>query len=349
MARTIRVGIAGFDHFFAALGALNELQRDQDVKVVVMAHHDTARLAPHAEATGAQVTDDYRSVLDADIDLLITGCPTSRNAELLIAGAEKGLQLLSVKPYAMTMAEADRVVAAVERAGVNCMSFDATWRTNPLYQHARAALADGSLGRPLSAYCMMHSSLPEWVWFGNPFVHGRSWWLDPQQSPAGGWIDHSIYFVDALRWAMGSEVVRVSGETAKLRHTDEAHEDYGVATMVFANGAVATIEVTWHIVHPGSALAFEIVGSEGKLASHATNEGDPPNIKMVTTTRQLRFDAPGWKTLTLPQGAGGVTTNMLAVMRGEAEPLATIRDARANLAACYAFYTAARELRTVIL
>ncbi|HMO57775.1 MAG TPA: Gfo/Idh/MocA family oxidoreductase [Roseiflexaceae bacterium] len=347
MVRKIRAGIAGFDHFFASLAAYQELKADPNVEIAILAHHEAARLAPLAAETGALVTTDYRAVAEADIDLLITGCPTVQNPDLLIAGARSGKQLLSVKPFAMSLAAADTVVAAVEAAGVQCMSFDATWRFHPLYQHTRAALNDGSIGRPLSAYCMMRATLPDFVWYGNPFEHGRSWWLDPQQAPGGGWLDHAIYFVDALRWAMGSEVVRVSGEIGNLRHRDEAHEDFGVATMVFANGSIATIEVTWHVERPGFALAFELVGSDGELASQSRIEGAPPEATSVTTNRQLSYAAPGWRDLELPQPAGQLTTHMLAVMRGEAEPVATIADARANLAACLAFYTAAREHRSV--
>ncbi|MBU6335393.1 MAG: Gfo/Idh/MocA family oxidoreductase [Chloroflexi bacterium] len=349
MAKTIRVGIAGFDHFFASLGALQELQRAADVQVVIMAHHDLERLAPLAAETGAQITTDYHAVVAADIDLLITGCPTSQNPALLIAGAERGLALLSVKAFAMDLASADAVGAAVARAGVPFMCFDATWRFSPMYRAVRDALADGTLGQPLSSYCMMRATLPDFVWFGDPYVHGRSWWLDPAQSPGGGWLDHAIYYVDALRWTMGAEVVRVSGEIGHLRHRSEAHEDFGVATMVFDNGAIATIEVTWHVVRPGFALAFDLVGSDGIFASDARMVGTPPQMTMESRVQLQRFAAPGWQPVELASAEGAVTSHMLAVLRGEAEPQAGFADARANLAACLAFYQAAREQRSITL
>jgi predicted dehydrogenase len=353
MATVIRVGIAGFDLFFAALGALRELEQDADVKLVIAAHHDVERIRPLAEKVGAQSTSDYRSVVDADIDLLITGCPTSQNADLVIAAAEQGKHILSVKPFAMDLKQADAVVAAVQRAGVHFMCFDATWRFNPLYQQAKALLTPGELGRPLSAFCLLRSALPAFVWFGNPFEAGRSWWLDPAQAPGGGWIDHAIYYVDALRWMFGSEVARVSGEVANLRHTGEAQEDFGVATLVFHNGSIATVEVTWHIEGAGMAMAFQLVGSEGQLLSETTVQTGGQQFNMRNDARRIHFGdqtgQTGWQAIELPQVGGQVTSHMLAVLRGETTPIADEDDARANLAACLAFYQAAREHRSIDL
>ena len=124
----------------------------------------------------------------------------------------------------------------------------------------------------------MRSVLPEWLWFGDPYVMGRSWWLDPAQSPGGGWLDHSIYFIDMLRWLFDSEVVRVSGEMSSLKHPNEAMEDFGVANLVFDNGAVATVEVTWSVEQGGFAMAFHLVGTNGQLLSDSAGgkSYDPP-------------------------------------------------------------------------
>lgn len=349
MSQKIRIGIAGFDHFFAALGAVQELGNDPDAEIVILAHHDAEKAQQTAEKVGAKWTTNYTEVVNADIDLLITACPTNQNKDLVIAGVNQGKHILSVKPFAMNMQDADEIVAAVKRAGVRFMSFDASWRFNPLYQEVKQWLAAGELGQPFSTFCLMRSSLPDFVWFGDPFERGRSWWLDPQQSPGGGWIDHSIYYVDALRWVFGSDVARVSGETAHFKHVDEPQEDFGVATMVFKNGVIATIEVTWHIEGPGMVLAFQLVGSSGEVLSESTIRG--PEFKMTNEIRRTQFGAgsPGWEPVELPASRGGLTTHMLAVLRGEAEPITNEDESRSTLAACLAFYQAAKEHRSVEL
>jgi predicted dehydrogenase len=344
MSQKIRVGIAGLDHFYAGLGALDDLRDQQDAEVVVVAHRDERRGREAASKAGARWTDDYASVLDEEIDLLITACRTVENAALVAEGARRGRHILSVKPFAMNLDEADQVVAAVKEAGVHFMSYDASYRVNPLYAQTRTWIKQGELGRPLTVFAMMRSSLPTLQWFSTPPEHGRTWWLDPTQSPGGGWIDHSIYYVDGLRWLLDAEVVRVSGETAKLKHPDEALEDFGVANMVFSNGVVATVEVTWTIERGGFATAFHLVADNGHLLVDSPS-GLEPSIRRV----QYDVETPGWQNETMPSGRGSLTTHMLDVIRGKAEPLATVDDSRATLAACLAFYQAAREQRTVEL
>ena len=341
-SKNIRVGIAGFDHFYAGLGALKALKEDPNVTLVIAAHNDLDRLREAVAPLEPKLTTNYREVVDADIDLLITACPTSQNADLVIAAAEQGKHVVSGKPFAMNLEEADRIVAAVKKAGTRFASFDASYRLNPQYQQYREWINGEELGRPISTFCMMRSVLPEWLWFGDPYVMGRSWWLDAAQSPGGGWIDHSIYFIDMLRWLFGSEVVRVSGELSNLKHTEEALEDFGVANMVFENGAVATIEVTWSVEQGGGALAFHLVGTNGQLLSDSAAG--------TTTIRRINFPGgDGWQNIEPTPERGDMTDHMLAVLRGEAELVSNEDDSRATLAACLAFYEAARAKTVVTL
>jgi predicted dehydrogenase len=340
MSKKIRVGIAGLDHFYVGLGALQDLASNPDAEVVVVAHRDEKRGREAAEKAGARWTDDYASVVDADIDLLITACPTVENAALVIAAAERGKHIISVKPFAMNMEEADRIVAAVKKAGVHFMSFDASDRFSPLYRQARTWLEDGTLGKPISVYAMMRSTLPTLQWFSNPPEHGRTWWLDPKQSPGGGWIDHSIYYIDGLRWLFNSEVTRVSGETSQLKHPDEALEDFGIATLTFANGAIAFIEVTWTAEAGGFATALQLVGTNGQLLSESL-----PGAAGGPSVRRISYGGAnaGWQ----PVDAGGrgesVVAHMLDVLQNNAQPLTNEDESRATLAACFAFYRAAKE------
>ncbi|MEM7537388.1 MAG: Gfo/Idh/MocA family oxidoreductase [Chloroflexota bacterium] len=348
-SKKIRVGIAGLDHFFAGLAAVGEIAKDPQAELVIIAHRDRDRAKQTAAQLQAKWTTDYAAVLNEDIDLLITACPTNRNAELVIAAAEKGIHVLSVKPFAMNLEEADKILAAVEKAGITFMSFDATWRLGPLYQQAKEFMAGGKMGRPVNAFCLLRSAMPDIAWFGIPFVRARTWWLDPEKVPGGGWLDHAIYYIDVLRWLYGSEVVRVSGEIGNLKHPDEALEDFGVATFVFQNGAVATVEVTWTAEFSGLTMGFQLVGTEGQLHSDTIMKGSLPNIQTVSNVRRMEYADPilGWQTLEIEGGQGEMTTHMLQVLRGEAQPIAQPSDARANLAACLAFYEAAKGLKTV--
>ena len=138
---------------------------------------------------------------------------------------------------------------------------------------------------------------------------------------------------------------------AHLKYVDEPHEDFGVATFVFKNGSVATVEDTWHVEGSGMVLAFQLVGSGGEVLSETTLQGTPPKAEMRTGLRRTRFGegSSGWESIELPPTGDQLTTHMLAVLRGEAEPIVNEDDARTTLAACLAFYQAARERRSIQL
>jgi predicted dehydrogenase len=164
-------------------------------------------------------------------------------------------------------------------------------------------------------------------------------------------MDHAIYYVDVLRWLFDTEVERVSGEIANLKHFDEPLEDFGVATFVLKNGTVATMEVTWAAEFVGATTVFHLVGADGQLHSEIVNKTTPAGRQQDHQVRRIHYSEPdlGWQRVELPVQGDGLPTHMLRVLQGQEKPIAGPQDARATLAACLAFYEAATELRTVTL
>ena len=68
---------------------------------------------------------------------------TGRHAHLSVRAAEAGLHIVQDKPMALTLAECDRVVAAVEAADVRFLMWNRN--TFPSILQAREILAGGSL------------------------------------------------------------------------------------------------------------------------------------------------------------------------------------------------------------
>ena len=346
MSKTIRVGMAGMDHFFAALSALPALAQSPHARLEIVAHRDGGRAREVAQRFNAHATTDYQSVVASDdVDLVITACPTSENAALCVEAARRGKHILSVKPFAMNLTEADAILDAVRRAGVHFMSFDSNGRVSPRQQQFKTWIKEGRLGRPISAFCLLRSAMPEIAWMGAPLVRARTWWMDPSQVPGGGWIDHAIYEIDFLRWLLDDEVERISGETANLKHLDEPLEDFGVAVVKMKSGFVATVEVTWTAEFSGLVMSTHLVGTGGQVLEQSVMTGTLPTFKMDTRLQRIEYADPilGWQEVTPPAREGSLVTHMVDVIRGEASPVADGSDARANLAACLAFYQAARE------
>lgn len=337
----LRAGIVGLEHWYAGLGAMQVLSADDRVELVVVAHSRLDLAGDAIAQAGAEATDDYASVAARDdLDLIVTACPTVRNAALCTTAARSGKHILSVKPYAMNLAEAAALRDVVHESGVQFMTFDALYRLDPATISYREWVTSGRLGQPISAFCMLRSALPTQLW---PGVHGETWWLDDTQVWGGGWADHAIYLIDRLRFVMDSEPIRVSGEISKLKHPDQPFEDFGVANVVFDNGCVATIEVTWTVDAHGGVRAFHLVGAKGQII----NEPSVAPGKLFTSDEQS--NGLVGHDLAEQSTSDTILTRAVDCILGEAEPVATIDDSYANLRACLAFYEAAANHTVVAI
>ncbi len=74
-----------------------------------------------AELTGARIARDANEVLtDSGVDIVAVLTPVFTHVDLVEAGAAAGKHFMLEKPMATTLAEAERIVKAIEDAGVKC-------------------------------------------------------------------------------------------------------------------------------------------------------------------------------------------------------------------------------------
>ena len=67
MAKTYRVGIAGLDHWYAALAAAEMAQKNPKTELTVLAHRNAGQLQETARRFGvASTTASYREVVERD-------------------------------------------------------------------------------------------------------------------------------------------------------------------------------------------------------------------------------------------------------------------------------------------
>jgi predicted dehydrogenase len=347
---TYGVGVAGLDHWYAGIGAVDDLRQSTRAKVVAVAHRDEERLRHFAAERGIpEATTDYRAIAARDdVDILVTACTTAENVDLCLDAVQRGKHVVSVKPFAMNLADADRLASAVRDAGVLFMSFDALDRLSPQTRRYKEWIKEGRIGTPISATAIQRASLrgASMDWPGRP--NDRTWWRDPAQVPGGGWIDHAIYQVDLLRWLLEDEVQRVSGVARTIAHPElpKEIEDFGVALFEFRKGAVATVEVTWTAPAAGGFTQWQLVGTEGQIVNDPTLSG-----KLAVSGN---FESPaegGWTLFSPParRGGGNAVEHLIDCLAGGQTAVATIADSRATLAACLAFYEAARTGKAVTL
>ncbi|HJN38568.1 MAG TPA: Gfo/Idh/MocA family oxidoreductase [Chloroflexota bacterium] len=166
-------------------------------------------------------------------DAVTVAVPSGLHAEVGARAAHGGLHVLTEKPIEITLAAADRLIAACAAAGVTlgCISQS---RTESDIAGAHAAVAAGRLGRMVLAKA-------DTKWFRSQTYYDEGGWRGTWDLDGGGALmNQSIHAIDILQWVMGP-VTSVSAYAATLTHEIEA-EDNAVAAIRFASGALGVLE-----------------------------------------------------------------------------------------------------------
>lgn len=258
-----------------------ELPLRIDMRVVAGRSDEGVRAA--ADRLGWQdSTTDWRSLLERDdVDLIDVCTPGDTHAEIAIAALDAGKHVLCEKPLANTVAEAERMVAAAERAaerGVLAM-VGFTYRRVPAIQLARQLVADGRIGevRHVRAQYLQD-------WLNDPSAP-LSWRLDKDKAGSGALGDIGAHVVDLAQFVTGESVVGVGGllETFVRERpvaasssglSGRAGEGTGPVTVDDAalflarlsGGGLASFEATRFATGRKNAIRLEINGSQGSLA-----------------------------------------------------------------------------------
>jgi predicted dehydrogenase len=322
----------------------------------LIAEHPAALLAAIADpapesralAGGLAVPwfDGYERMLDeATPDGAIVALPNTLHLDAGLACIARGIPVLVEKPIADTVAGAMQLVEAGEAAGVPLLVGHHRRHGSDM-REAQRAIARGELGRLVAVNGMSivrkHDAYFEAEW---------------RRVPGGGpLLINAIHDIDCFRYLCGEiESVQAVGSSAVRGHEVE---ETVAATMRFANGVLGTLLVSdaapspyfWE-VSAGQSLTFPheaedcyyVFGQEGTLAipsldlwQHERAGGDwrDPIVRR-------RLDAAA-KSCYVAQ-----LENLIGVVRGVAEPVATGREGAMTLAATLAVARATAEGRRV--
>jgi scyllo-inositol 2-dehydrogenase (NAD+) len=255
MSASVKVGIIGLGRMGQLYARLLATQI-AGVDLYAVAEVDTsARLQIADEFDIAHVYAEPEQLLELpELDAVIITTPTSTHGALVKAAARAGKAIFCEKPLALTIEETQSALDIVALAKV-VLQVGFMRRFDTAYQEARALIADGRIGQPVTFKALSR----------DPFCPRREF-SDPAKS--GGLImDMGIHDFDLARWLMGSEVERVSAEGSVLVCKELAEVgdiDNAVVNLRFLNGALGNVEVSRNAFY-GYDIRTEILGSEGAL------------------------------------------------------------------------------------
>jgi predicted dehydrogenase len=296
-----------------------------DVEVVCIAARDPARAAEFARQHGIpDVEPTYDAMLSrADIDLVYLPLPPSLHAKWTIRALDAGKAVLCEKPFAVSAAEAEAMVAAAARAGRPLLEA-LHYRFHPVMRRLEALVKSGALGRVREATAVFEAQIP---------FPGTMWRGD---LGCGALTDIGCYPLHALRTLFGEPSVRA----ATIRETD--------GTIVFAE---TELDFPQGVV---GRMRSGMTRQDPKAASPAWSQrvASPPEWWLRITGERGRIEVSnfisphlfGCEFVTEIDGVqrlepvAGPTTyeaqlaHVVDVMNGRAEPMTGGRDAIANMA-----------------
>jgi predicted dehydrogenase len=217
-----------------------------------------------------EAATDWREVVARkDIDIVDISTPGDSHAEIAIEAAKAGKVVFCEKPLANTVKEAEKMLAAVKKAGVIHMICH-NYRRVPAVMLAKQLIDEGRLGR---LYHYRGAYLQDWVADPNVPLY---WRLRKEAAGSGALGDIASHSLDLGRYLVG-EITEVTGalETfVKERPLPEnprkkgkvTVDDASASVVRFANGALGTIEASRFATGRKNYNRFEINGSKGSIA-----------------------------------------------------------------------------------
>ena len=281
-----------------------------------------------------------------DIDAVVIGAETSMHADLVEQAAAAGKHIVVQKPLSLTLADADRIVAAVKKSGVR---FTLAWqmRTDPQNLKMRQLVQDGTLGRIFMLRRRHGLSTHTWAGFEN------SWHVKPELN-RGMWADDAAHAVDFIYWMLG-EPETVSAEIATLRNP-KVPDDTGIAIFRYADGTFAEVASSFTCL--AGENTTEIVGENGVIIQNfgdAVSCNVPREPNAIGLKWMLRDGPNGnkWTHSDIPSPAAHVARlqtlakPLLDFLEGRSPPIATAEEGRAALRMILASYASAEQGRRV--
>ena len=334
----VRFGIAGAGMIARFYGtAIRSLP---DAQLVAICRSQGGNTAEAAAQFGVPCELSYAALLARDdVDAVCICTPSGLHAEQTILAAQAGKHVLVEKPLALTLADADAMIAACQEHGVQ-LGVALQRRTNPAFGALHAAIAAGAIGRPTLGTV----SMPYWrdqSYYGSAAWRG-TWALDG----GGALMNQGIHLVDLLLWLIGDDVAEVHASTATLAHQVEV-EDCVTATLRFSRGALGSIAATTAAA-PGFPHRVEIYGEVGGVQIEGDQivrwEGDPSAQIDQHVAQPGALVAAGAGASPAGVGTAGHTrllADFVEALRTGREPLVSGAEARRSLALVLDIYNAA--------
>jgi predicted dehydrogenase len=328
----LRLGLIG-TQFIGNLYC-HSLRQVDGLEVTTVASPNTAAQFAQRWGIGKHASDWREVIADPEVDAVAIAVPNDLHAEIAIAAAQAGKHVLCEKPLAMSLSQADAMVAAAQAAGTVLM-YGENLLFVPMYQRVKELAKRGQVGTPfLVKQAQCH---------GGPY---SPWFWDVERAGGGVVLDMGCHSIHAICWTMGAWPESVTATMGRYAHAEKGlGEDHSEVILHFPGGAIGIAENSWAM--PGGNDYLEVFGPKGRLVAnlergpafsiYTERDGETAAVSGSRSGWQFPMYEEAWQ-FGFPQEL----QHFADVVSGEAELRSSGEDGRRVLEIICAAYESAR-------
>ena len=277
----IRWGLIGASNI-ARQYMINAINSQPNSTVTAVMSHNSAHAAQFARDHA--IPNAYSSVdellADPAVNAVYISSTNEKHHPQALAAAAAGKHILCEKPLALTMADAQEMVAAAANANV-VMGTNHHLRNAATHRTLRRLIAEGAIGKPLAVRVFHAIYLPAFL---------QTWRVDAPAAGGGVILDITVHDADTLRFLLDDEVVGVTAVSTSQGMTSNNLTDGVMGVMQFRSGCLAQFHDAFTIAHARTGL--EIHGTTGSLIAENVMTQQP--VGTITLRRSGESQPVNW-------------------------------------------------------
>jgi predicted dehydrogenase len=239
------------------------LKNNHDCKLVALCDVDLNKAtdkkneycSKYLENHDVNVYTEYKEMLmSEEIDVITIATESGYHAEVAIECMSQGKHVIVEKPMALSIEDADRMIAKSKEMDVKlCVCHQN--RFNKPIQKLRKAIEKKRFGKLINGTARI-------LWNRNENYYIQAPWRGTWELDGGTLMNQCIHDIDLLQWMMGGEIDTVFSMSDTYMRNIEA-EDFGAILVKFKNGAIGIIEGSACVYPKNLEETLSIFGEKG--------------------------------------------------------------------------------------
>ena len=287
----IKVGVIGYGGAFnMGRGHLNEMKRAGMVPTAVAEINPERLKVAAQEFPGIETYTSVATMLrKSDVNVLAIITPHNTHAKLAVQCLKAGRHVVTEKPFAITTAECDAMIAAAKKSKCVLSTYhNRHW--DGCILTAVKTIRSGVIGDVVRVQAHMG-------WWGQP----GDWWRSSKSISGGIMYDWGVHLLEYSLQLIPGDIVEVTGLAhrgfwgPRIKWGKDANEDEGRALVRFSSGAWLSLCISSLDSNPKHGW-LEITGTKGTyIFDGGTYEIITHRDGKTVVTKGRNPDSEGWR------------------------------------------------------